>query len=210
VTVAAVLWFAANPPYDVTYPARAWAVLLDLPDPAGAGARRITAAFTWLAEHKFVEVQARPGMPSEVTLLNESGSGESYSIPGAAWRRLADDDVEQRAPQRYVKLPASFWTSGYMAVLGGPAVAMYLVLLAEVGPGRVSTQRLWLSPGQANLTYVLSEDTRSAGLKELVRAGLVKVEHETVRADTFDFHRQRNVYRLLLKRLDRPARVELT
>jgi len=200
-----LLWFAANPPYDVTYPARAWAVLLDLPDAQGAGARRVTAAFTWLAKNKFVELQPRPGMPSEVTLLHESGTDRSYSVPGAIWRTLPDDKA--RAEHRYVRLSADFWTSGYMAVLSGPAVAMYLVLLAELRAGDAAKQRLWLSPSQADNRYALSQDTRSAGLRELVRAGLIGVERETVRPSDFDFHRQRNVYRLRPPRLKRPARV---
>jgi len=43
------LWFAANP-HDLAYPARAWATLLGLPDPAGRGARRINEAILWLEQ----------------------------------------------------------------------------------------------------------------------------------------------------------------
>ncbi len=201
-----LLWFAANPPYDVTYPSRAWAVLLDLADPDAAGARRVAAAFTWLAEHRFIESVPRPGQPSEITLLNESGSGAAYSVPGAAWRTLKDGDV-LRAKHRYVRLPSEFWTSGHMAVLSGPAVAMYLILLTEVRQGDVAKQKLWIAPSVADNRFALSEDTRSSGLRELVRSGLVRVERQTVRPSAFDFHRQRNVYRLRPARLDKPARV---
>ena len=142
---------------------------------------------------------------SEVTLLHESGTNRAYSIPGAIWRTLSDD--EARVEHRYVRLSADFWTSGYVAVLSGSAVAMYLVLLAELRAGDAAKQRLWLSPSQADLRYALSEDTRSAGLRELVRAGSAGVERATVRPSAFDFHRQRNVYRLRPRRLQTPARV---
>ncbi|HVF74574.1 MAG TPA: hypothetical protein VM938_05955, partial [Acidimicrobiales bacterium] len=54
------LWFAAAPPHDVTYPARAWASLLGLEDPEARGARRIIDAITWLDAHDFVVVEGRP------------------------------------------------------------------------------------------------------------------------------------------------------
>jgi hypothetical protein len=37
-------------PHDLAYPARAWATLLGLPDPAGRGARRINEAILWLEQ----------------------------------------------------------------------------------------------------------------------------------------------------------------
>jgi hypothetical protein len=201
-----LLWFAANPPYDVTYPARAWAQLLDLRDYENAGARRITDAFTWLAKEGFVEVDPRPGLPSMITVLNESGTKAPYSIPGAMWRTLAADAAPaERDAHRYVRLPATFWTSGWIAVLSAPAIAMYLVLLAELAGDDPAKRRLWLSPREADLRYGISEDTRSTGLRELVDAGLVRVERQTVNPDAFDFRRMRNVYRLRPARLEKPA-----
>src|SRR4051812_10374162 len=40
----ASLWLGAAPPHELTYPARAWAELLDLDDPETAGARRVADA----------------------------------------------------------------------------------------------------------------------------------------------------------------------
>lgn len=203
-----LLWFAANPPYDVTYPARAWAELLDLPDPETTGARRIADAFTWLDRQRFIDTQSRPGLPTRVVLLEESGTGTEYRIPGAAWRALPKDaTTDERERQRYVQLSSTLWTTGWMTLLTGPALAMYLVLLAELAGDDPSSRRIWFSPAVADLRYALSEDTRSTGLRELVRVGLVTVKRRSLDTDTFDFRRVRNVYQLNPKALDRTAQV---
>lgn len=191
-----LIWFAANPPYDVTYPARAWAQLLDLPDPESAGARRINDAFAWLAEHEFIRSIPRPGLPSRIELLHESGTGRPYEVPGAAWGKLPPDaSAEERDLARYVRLPPQFWTNGWLPVLSGSAVAMLLVLLAEIGPNEPGEHEVWLSPDVALRRYDLSSDTRSAGFRELVDAGIVQVMRRTINPTAFDFRRMRNVYR---------------
>lgn len=53
----------------------------------------------------------------------------------------------------------------------------------------------------------MSEDTRSAGLRELVRAGLISVRRRPINADAFDFRRTRNVYERNTKRLQEDARL---
>jgi hypothetical protein len=50
-------------------PARAWAETLDLDDPAGLGARRVSDALQWLARSQFVRLESRRGSPPAVTLL---------------------------------------------------------------------------------------------------------------------------------------------
>ena len=117
----------------MSYPNRAWAALLDLPDPEGTGARRVADALRWLEAKRFVEIAAIPGQPHKVTLLDERGEGDQYEVPGAAFNRLRQ--LEKRADptqprllgpgggdhliaqerNRYVlKLPAAFWTRGYL------------------------------------------------------------------------------------------------
>lgn len=203
-----ILWFAGSAPYDVTYPNRAWATLLDLRDPPGAGARRIADATTWLANANLVEIQQRPGLPSRMTLLDESGSGKPYVIPGLVWRSLPKDATpQQRQAQRYLRLPPEFWTKGWAAVLSAPAIAAYLMLLSQLGSDTADSTDLWISPTLAELRYGLSEDTRSTGLRELVRVGLASVERRRINADTFDLIRNRNIYRLRPKALGALARV---
>jgi hypothetical protein len=209
-TYLSMLWLAAAPPHDASYPARAWATLLDLPDPSGNGARRVNDAIAWLGKHNFLDIEFRPGHPNRVTLLDESGddSRGRYRVPGAAYNKAKarKADVDVLAKHRYVQLPATFWTSGWLAVLSGPAVAMYLVLLAEQA-GHPEGRELWFSPDAARLRYVLSEDTRSRGLDELRRAGLVAVRRRPVATDIFDVQRFRNVYVLKPERLAESAQV---
>lgn len=207
-TYLSMLWLAAAPPHDVAYPARAWASLLDLEDPPGKGARRINDAIGWLELNDFVEVESVPGHPNRVTLLDESGLDKAYSVPGATYNRLAakEADADRLWRHRYIRIDPRFWTSGWMATLSGSAVAMYLVLLAEQG-AHSSGAELWFSPAEAKRRYSLSDDTRTKGLTELKRAGLVKVRRRPVASDVFDVQRFRNVYVLQSDRLADDAEV---
>jgi hypothetical protein len=195
-----LLWVAANPPHDATYPARVWAELLGLPDPEGNGARRINDAIGWLGAHHFLEIRQRPGQPTTLILLHETGSGEPYTVPGATLVRLRNANAAERSAHRYLNLPSSFWTSGWIGVLSGSAVAMLLVLLLEFGSRRPTTEspdevrEVWFSPAVAEQRYALSEDTRSAGLRELERYGLVTTRRRRVSPDALDFRRLRNTY----------------
>jgi len=62
------------------------------------------------------------------------------------------------SPHLYVQLPSSFWTSGWICVLSGAAVAMYLAVLHAQGPAGDSRQ-VWFSPGIARSQFDLSDDT---------------------------------------------------
>ncbi|WP_322937853.1 hypothetical protein [Nocardioides bizhenqiangii] len=207
-TYLSMLWLAAAPPHDVAYPARAWATLLDLPDPSGKGARRVNDAISWLEENNFVTVAAQAGLPNRVTLLNELGTGKRYRVPGEVFNkaRTKGADLASLAGDRYVQVPPTFWTSGWMATLSAAGTAMFLVLLAEQ-VGKRDDQELWFSPEVANLRYSLSHDTRSAGLQELRRAGLVTAKRRPVASDVFDVQRFRNVYILHMDALTTTAAV---
>jgi hypothetical protein len=83
---------------------------------------------------------------------------------------------------------------------------MYLVLLAELG-GREADRELWFSPSAAKTRYGLAPETRSTGIDELRRAGLVSVRRRVVSSDVFDVQRFRNTYVLDLEALARPAEI---
>ncbi len=200
------LWFAAKAPFRLTYPARAWATLLDLPDPSGNGARRINEAVLWLESQGFVQVAGQPGQPNEITLLNEIGDRQPYEPPGQAYNRLRTTPAEAE-PHRYFQLPNALWTSGWLQVLSGSGLAMLLVLYTELGRRDAATTDLWFSPQQADLRFALSEDTRSKGLRELRAAGLVTASRRSIFPDTFDFRRLRNVYQLDPAMFAHPAAV---
>lgn len=204
-----LLWFAANPPYDVTYPARAWAQLLDLPDPEGSGARRISEALAWLRKNQFVRVEQRLGLPSRVVLLDESGSDAPYAVPGAVWRTLTASSPEgERQRNRYIQLPASFWTNGWLQTLDGAAVAMLMIILAEQPAEPSRLRGIWFSPSEATKRYALSPATRTKGVSQLSRAGLVLIDKVAVSDDPFELRRTRNAYRIQTERLNDDARWE--
>lgn len=199
-TYLSMLFIAGAPPYDVSYPARAWATLMGLDEPNTKGARRVNEAVSWLESNKFVTVANNPGKPSRVTLLDEQGSGDRYEAPGEVYNRLRTKKGDEEAKRnRYVKIPPSFWTSGWLSILSTPAVSMYLVLLCAQTSAEIS--EVWFSPDQANKLYALSGDTRSRGLAELRDAGLVNVRRKALSSDIFDVQRFRNAYTLDLDRL---------
>jgi hypothetical protein len=70
-----------------------------------------------------------------------------------------------------------------------------LVLLDEAAYKRKPTN-LWIAPSQAKARFGLSADTRTAGLQELRRYGLVTVARRSITPGVFDFKRLRNVYTL--------------
>jgi len=187
-----VLWIAASEPYDVTMPGRIWAQLIGLPDPAGRGTHRISAATRQLNDKSFVRTEKRPGEPTRIVLLDETGTGGSYTSPGqrVAQLRRAAEDFEH---DRYFRVPKEFWTNGWIAVVDGPATAMLLVLLS-LAAGR-SDEEIWIAPEVADRRFHLSPETRKKGFDRLRDIGLVEVRRRPVTRQ-LDTTRHRNVYTL--------------
>jgi len=214
-----LLWVAGAEPYDVSYPARAWATLLDLREPEKAGARRVSQALQWLDDHKFARVEQLIGRPPRVTLLRETGFGEPYLPPGAVNNRLTQQLQnatgleekalrEQREGERYLQLQPALWTQGWIQTLSGPGLSMLLVLLAEAAGG--TDRDLWLTPDLARRRYGLSPATRSSGLRELYDLKAVTMKRRTISRDVFDYRRMRNVYRINWPALtDQPTRAQV-
>lgn len=168
---------AVSPPYDIRpIPARSWAAALDLDDPGRNGARRISDAIDWLAEHKLLVAERRQGTPGTVQLLSQDGTGGPYTRPSPVGR--------------YVRLPLGLWEEGWIVRLSGTALALLIVLLDLQG-GRAGPQ--WISPAQARRRYDLSPDTWTKGIKELKALDLVTVSRRP-QGDVFDYQRMRNTY----------------
>lgn len=204
-----LLWMARDDP-TFSFPARAWAALLGLDTPTTNGARRVKQALRWLDEAGFLHLERAPGRDSVVHLLDDSGSGQAYELPGTTHTRLknAGKAAESRK-HLYVQLPAALWTQGWMSLLHGPAVAMLLVFYLESRPGHDGAKEwVWISPTSAQQRYALSEDTRTKGVRQLKAAGLVEVRRRAVAPDSFDYTRVRNVYRLVTDRIHGPARID--
>ncbi|WP_394253719.1 hypothetical protein [Arthrobacter pityocampae] len=197
------LWFAVNPPHDLAYPARVWALLLDLDDTEGRGTRRVRQAIAALADAKLIEVLGRSGQPNRITLLDEGGNGVAYRLPGDAYNKARGTGEEWR--HRYIQIPDTLWTNGWIATLSGAALAMLLVLFSELGQKDAAKTDIWFSPSRAQKIYGLSEDTRSKGLRELRAAELITARKRAVSRDVLDFRRLRNTYRLELDKLNEQA-----
>jgi hypothetical protein len=199
-----LLWVASGDPYDTRFPARYWAEFLDLPDPAHAGARRISSALRWLEARRLVSIERVPGEQPIVTLLMEDGSGRPYIHPARAQR------IGELLPEEhlYVWLPYTFFANGWLAALSARAVAMLLVL-RDVQPfhevvsdtPEENWAHMWITPALARERYALSEDTWTRGTKELASLEIVDVKRRPV-GRTFDRRRVRNMYRLHLRVFD--------
>lgn len=196
-----LLWVCTAAPHEAIYPARAWAALIGLDDPDNKGARRIHEAVRDLVDRRLIAAQDRGGRPSALRLLDESGSGEPYTAPSERYNALrqtrAGNDVLRR--HAYFKIPSKLWTEGHIARLGGPGIAMLLVLLCERRGNRDGA--VWFTPEVAQGRFQLAPATRTAGLKELRDRDLLQTRKAVVSQDgTFiSFYRRRNVHTLLLR-----------
>ncbi|GAC1594691.1 MAG: hypothetical protein NVS3B21_16940 [Acidimicrobiales bacterium] len=195
-----MLWFAVRAPHETSYPARGWAGLLGLDQYETNGARRITAAIDWLEANNLVRVVRSPGVPSKVFLLDERATAATYELPFAALTAKREAGEALDRDDLYVTLPSDFFTKGWIAVLGAPAVAMLLVMVLEARFAR-RTRGLWHSPSQADRRFGLSQDTRSTGLQELELYGIVVKRTMAVSPGVFDMKRRRNIYDLHLEQL---------
>jgi len=196
----AMLWFSVRAPHETSYPARGWAGLLGLDEYETNGARRVTAAIDWLESKGLVRVDRKPGVPSKVFLLDERATGEPYELPFAALEAKREAGEPETRDDYYVTLPADFFTRGWIAVLTGPGVAMLLVMVLEARYSN-RTKGLWHSPAQATRRFGLSQDTRTAGLQELERYGIVDRRTGPVAPGVFDMRRRRNIYDLHVEQL---------
>lgn len=198
-TLLSMLWVAVAPPFDVTEPARVWAQLIGLEDPEGNGAARVNAAIRTLEEGRFLRVERKPGMPSRVFLMNETGNGEPYTKPSDYWLPGgARPDGPDTRPL-YTRIPSEFWTNGWITQLSAPAVAMFLALLHQSRGG--SRQEIWFSPAVADRRYGLTNATRSKGVRELESLGLVEIDRMVIGRESIGNIRARNTYTLNLLRL---------
>lgn len=195
----ALIWRCASAPYETDKPARGWATLLDLPEPATRGARRVAAALRTLEDHRLVTTERQAGHPSVVRLLDENGRGRPYGLPSTSHLRAiaGHRSKAEIASHVYFKVSTELWTAGYMQTLSGPGLVMLLILLAEQG-GEGS--RVWFSTDVFQDRYAISHQTRATGTKQLLDLNLLRIERESIAtgiyADVFDPRRMRNIYHL--------------
>jgi len=173
-------WVNSLPPYSSQRPASWWAELIGLDDPV-KGPRTVTANFQELARRGFIAIEpGQPGMANVVTLLDDlARPGEPYLRPDGK-------------SGSYFRVPDRLWTTGAIARLSGPGLAMYLIVLSyhhrpagvEHPPGEgvrtPAAPPVWFSPKGFSERHGLSEDTRLAGIRDLRDAGMIEVETEHI------------------------------
>lgn len=191
----ALIWRCAAAPFETTIPPRKWAALLSLDDPDRAGAQRISDALKTLQRARLITLTAHPGLPSTITLLEESGTGREYELPSTAYVLSSGKDKDRHL---YFKIPTRLWTRGFMQVLSAPALAVLLaVLSSEESPGKP----VWWSTSTYATQFALSPASRARGTKQLTDLGLLKVSKMLVgeshhSSRRFTGEKVRNVYRL--------------
>ena len=194
------LWIAVAEPYDVRLPGWAWAQLVGLPDPRRRGARRVNAAIRQLVQHKLVKSDGGRGVVNELTLLEETGTAQSYTPPGERIDELrrAGQDITEHL---YFKVPNGLWTNGWIAALTGRGLAMLLVLLQQTAGAGREDREVWFSPRAAERRLHLSQETIKAGIEDLDELGLVTVNRRPVTYNPLEPTRVRKTYTLHTTRL---------
>lgn len=171
-----MILIATRAPHDIeNIPARAWAEMLDLDDPVGLGARRISDALHWLDEHGFIKLTSRRGSPPTIRLLN----------------MLRDGTPFDRGRGVYISVSVGLWEHHWITKLSGTGLALLLVLLDLQGGKRPSHPPSL--PGPLRRRYGLSDDTWTRAGRELKELGLLQIKKQPYGRD-FDFRRMRNTY----------------
>jgi hypothetical protein len=184
--------------HSVSWPARTWAALLDLPDPENRGDRRIRDAIRALERARLVTAKRAPGRPIELVLRRDDGTDRPYIHPGKVARATKQDGAFDPS-ELYVQIPPGFWTRGWAISLSAPGIAMLLVML--VLTNNAGERRVWIDPAQARRRFGLSEDSWARGVAELGLHGLLEIRKQPVGED-FGWRRVRNTYSLRVAGLD--------
>ncbi|MGW4824286.1 hypothetical protein ACWEP4_36465 [Streptomyces sp. NPDC004227] len=142
-----------------------WARMMDILETATEQSAR-TGAWRTLRrlEKRRLIICHRRGTKITVTLLREDGSGKPYDRPRG--------DTEEN---RFLQIPATFWTKGYDEALDLPALALLLVVAREKNWSTFPSDK-------APEWYGWSADTHERGLKKLLELGLVERREEYKKA----------------------------
>lgn len=171
-----MILIAAKGPHGIdNVPARAWAETLNLDDPDGLGARRVSDALQWLARNHFISLVSRRGSPPAVTLRSALGDNQPFD----------------RGRRIYLSVPLGLWEHHWITRLSGSGLALLLVLLDLQG-GKSASSPPSL-PGPLRRRYGLSDDTWTRASHELEAHGLLQIKKQPHGRD-FDFRRMRNTY----------------
>lgn len=179
---------ASAPPYEYVRqtPARAWADLLNLEDPPGRGASRVSTAFSWLHENSFLDVDRRKGRPPRFRLLNTALDRTQY----------------QRPIRDYVSVPLGLWRQHWISALSAAELGVLLAILDGPGDDAPGGKPRFLTEEQKE-RYGLSEDSWTRATRQLVRLGLIELRRG-VTGGIMQHNRMRNIYRFPDPSFDTP------
>ncbi|WP_419915882.1 hypothetical protein [Candidatus Poriferisodalis sp.] len=189
-----LLWASPGGEHDTKFVATDWAQLLGLPQFATKGKRRVYEALSWLAAQGFIEKEERPGLPSRVTVLHESGSGERYSKPSS--------QAAKGGEPTYRRLQSAWWTKAWMAATSGRALAFWLILMDESN-NDAKTDAVWLSESQTSSKYAVSPYLRQRAMRELKHFDLITTRRQFTR-EAFGVTSSRTSIRVHVEELEKP------
>ena len=158
------------------YPASAYATMLALGDPEGQGARRDKQAQRWLRDAGFIQRVENGTHPPHITLLPLPERGE--------WGG------------RWITLPIGLWSNGWIQVMSGRALTLYVVL-RELTGGRPDGDT---ADGRRKRQYGLSDETWARGTTELPDLGLAHVTRVIDGSNPFSRKQPRLKYKLEMTR----------
>jgi len=119
----------------------------------------------WLDENSFLSRSDRAGSASEITVLSELGTGQTYTKPS--------ENVTRGGQPTYCRLQAHFFTNGWFAALPGRAVLFWLILMSETNDGKAKPFGVWLSQRRTKETFSISNHVRQSAMLDLKNAGLI-------------------------------------
>lgn len=191
-----LLWVCSSEPFTTRRPASAFAALLGLPAHQENGARRVSQALRDLADRDHIRLIQRGGHSPEIVLLNELRDGSAYESPVEMYNTLSRRGAVSRSTLRrhqYFRVPTEIWTEGWIYRMSGPALAMYLVMLAERTD---RSPEVWFSPSRAEARFGMAASTRKKAIKELQELGAITTTSRKVSETgrVIDESRRRNVY----------------
>jgi hypothetical protein len=183
-----MILIAVRAPHKIeNVPAGVWAAMLDLDDPDGLGARRISDALQWLAKERFIERVSRRGSPPTVTLRSALGDGMAFD----------------RGRGIYLSVPLGLWEHHWLTRLSGSGLALLLVLLDLQGGFSASNPPSL--PGPLRRRNGLSDDTWTRASRELKTLGLLQIRKQPQgQRERFDSRRMRNTYWIDKAKLNAP------
>ncbi|WP_454778742.1 hypothetical protein [Georgenia muralis] len=153
---------------------------LGLPDPEDKGMRRVQAGMRWLRTYGFLAETVDDQGRQQIQVLDPmSTSGETKHWPGRG------------DGSRYLSVPIELWTNGWICVMPGRALTLYLVL-KELTGGR--DDRRW-TDAERKKRYGLSSSTWTRAATDLEGLGLLTVDQAQVR-DDYAVKRRRNTFHL--------------